>query len=138
VLLFVPNESITGFVHEADPELIDWALERKVVLCSPLTLYAFLVVVRQATESFHTEETAAQIMQMMGKFKKQWELYTKSLEKVKKNFDTLQEELDDLVVGKRFKGLGREIKKIDELRQRQNIAELPAEDETLFEIEDEE
>ncbi|TRZ72843.1 MAG: DNA recombination protein RmuC, partial [Actinobacteria bacterium] len=82
VLLFVPNESITGFIHEADPSLIDWALERKVVLCSPLTLYAFLVVVRQATESFHTEETAAQIMQMMGKFRKQWESYVKSLDKV--------------------------------------------------------
>jgi len=136
VLLFVPNESITGFVHEADPELIDWALERKVVLCSPLTLYAFLVVVRQATESFHTEETAAQIMQMMGKFKKQWEAYTKSLDKVKKNFDNLQEELDDLTVGKRFKGLGREIKKIDELRQRQNIAELPAEDDAVIDAED--
>ncbi|MSO32248.1 MAG: DNA recombination protein RmuC, partial [Ilumatobacteraceae bacterium] len=110
VLLFVPNESITGFIHEADPSLIDWALERKVVLCSPLTLYAFLVVVRQATESFHTEETAAQIMQMMGKFRKQWESYVKSLDKVKRNFDNMQEELDDLTVGKRFKGLNRETK----------------------------
>ena len=126
VLLFVPNESITAFIHEADPTLIDWALERKVVLCSPLTLYAFLVVVRQATESFHTEETAAQIMQMMGKFRKQWENYVKSLEKVKKSFDNMQEELDDLTVGKRFKGLNRETKKIDDLRKQQNIAELPA------------
>ena len=57
---------------------------------------------------------------------------------MKKNFDTLQEELDDLTVGKRYKGLGREIKKIDELRQRQNIAELPADDDTLFELEDDE
>jgi hypothetical protein len=65
-------------------------------------------------------------------------LFAKPLDKEKKNFDNLQEELDDLTVGKRFKGLGREIKKIDELRQRQNIAELPAEDESLFEIEDEE
>ena len=126
VLLFVPNESITGFIHEADPSLIDWALERKVVLCSPLTLYAFLVVVRQATESFHTEETAAQIMQMMGKFRKQWESYVKSLDKVKRNFDNMQEELDDLTVGKRFKGLNRETKKMEELRKRQNIPELPA------------
>ena len=128
VLLFVPNESITGFIHEADPTLIDWALERKVVLCSPLTLYAFLVVVRQATESFHTEETAAQIMQMMSKFRKQWENYVKSLEKVKRSFDNMQEELDDLTIGKRFKGLNRETKKIDELRKQQNIAELPAGD----------
>jgi len=128
VLLFVPNESITGFIHEADPSLIDWALERKVVLCSPLTLYAFLVVVRQATESFHTEETAAQIMQMMGKFRKQWESYVKSLDKVKRNFDNMQEELDDLTVGKRFKGLNRETKKMEELRKRQNIPELLASD----------
>lgn len=128
VLLFVPNESITGFIHEADPSLIDWALERKVVLCSPLTLYAFLVVVRQATESFHTEETAAQIMQMMGKFRKQWESYVKSLDKVKRNFDNMQEELDDLTVGKRFKGLNRETKKMEELRKRQNIPELLAGD----------
>ncbi len=134
VLLFVPNESITGFIHEADPTLIDWALERKVVLCSPLTLYSFLVVVRQATESFHTEETAAQIMQMMGKFRKQWENYVKSLEKVKRSFDNMQEELDDLTVGKRFKGLNRETKKIDELRKQQNIAELPAADDESVDI----
>lgn len=131
VLLFVPNESITGFIHEADPSLIDWALERKVVLCSPLTLYAFLVVVRQATESFHTEETAAQIMQMMGKFRKQWESYVKSLDKVKRNFDNMQEELDDLTVGKRFKGLNRETKKIEALRKQHNIPELFAGNEAL-------
>ena len=134
VLLFVPNESITGFIHEADPSLIDWALERKVVLCSPLTLYAFLVVVRQATESFHTEETAAQIMQMMGKFRKQWDSYVKSLDKVKRNFDNMQEELDDLTVGKRFKGLNRETKKMEELRKRQNIPELLAGDDDAIDI----
>jgi len=134
VLLFVPNESITGFIHEADPSLIDWALERKVVLCSPLTLYAFLVVVRQATESFHTEETAAQIMQMMGKFRKQWESYVKSLDKVKRNFDNMQEELDDLTVGKRFKGLNRETKKIEALRKQHNIPELPAGDDEVADI----
>ena len=134
VLLFVPNESITGFIHEADPTLIDWALERKVVLCSPLTLYAFLVVVRQATESFHTEETAAQIMQMMSKFRKQWESYVKSLDKVKRNFDNMQEELDDLTVGKRFKGLNRETKKMEELRKRQNIPELLAGDDDAIDI----
>jgi len=129
VLLFVPNESINGFIHESDPTLIDWALQRKVVLCSPLTLYAFLAVVRQATESFHTEEAASQILQMMSKFRKQWEIYVKSLERVKKSFDAMQSELDDLTVGKRFKGLHRETKKMDELRQRQNIPELesPAE-----------
>ena len=64
----------------------------------------------------------------MSKFRKQWENYVKSLEKVKRSFDNMQEELDDLTVGKRFKGLNRETKKIDDLRKQQNIAELPSGD----------
>ncbi|MEY3258681.1 MAG: hypothetical protein RI954_707, partial [Actinomycetota bacterium] len=32
VLMFLPNESISSFVHEADPTLIDYALSKQVVL----------------------------------------------------------------------------------------------------------
>lgn len=81
VLMFVPNESISSFVHEASPTLIDYALDKKVLLCSPLTLYAFLVVVRQAADSFHTEKTAAEIMQQIKKFEKEFDKYTESVEK---------------------------------------------------------
>jgi DNA recombination protein RmuC len=126
VLLFVPNESITGFIHEADPNLIDWALAQKVVLCSPLNLYAFLVVIRQATESFHTEQAASHMMQLMNKFKVQWEKYVKSLDQVKKSFDKMQGELDVLTVGARYKKLAGEVRKIDDLRKQQNVPELPA------------
>jgi DNA recombination protein RmuC len=135
VLLFVPNESITGFIHEADPNLIDWALAQKVVLCSPLNLYAFLVVIRQATESFHTEQAASHMMQLMNKFKVQWEKYVKSLDQVKKSFDKMQGELDVLTVGARYKKLAGEVKKIDDLRKQQNVPELPASEHADDEIE---
>jgi DNA recombination protein RmuC len=139
VLLFVPNESITGFIHEADPNLIDWALAQKVVLCSPLNLYAFLVVIRQATESFHTEQAASHMMQLMNKFKVQWEKYVKSLDQVKKSFDKMQSELDVLTVGARYKKLAGEVKKIDDLRKQQNVPELPASElaDDELELEDE-
>ena len=139
VLLFVPNESITGFIHEADPNLIDWALAQKVVLCSPLNLYAFLVVIRQATESFHTEQAASHMMQLMNKFKVQWEKYVKSLDQVKKSFDKMQGELDVLTVGARYKKLAGEVKKIDDLRKQQNVPELPASElaDDEIELEDE-
>ena len=52
VLLFIPNESVYGFIHEHDPTLIDEALRQRVVLCSPFTLFAVLAVVRQAVDSF--------------------------------------------------------------------------------------
>jgi len=139
VLLFVPNESITGFIHEADPNLIDWALAQKVVLCSPLNLYAFLVVIRQATESFHTEQAASHMMQLMNKFKVQWEKYVKSLDQVKKSFDKMQGELDVLTVGARYKKLAGEVKRIDDLRKQQNVPELPASElaDDELELEDE-
>ena len=37
VLLFIPNEQLTGFIHEHDAGLIDEAMGQKVVLCSPGT-----------------------------------------------------------------------------------------------------
>ena len=124
VLMFVPNESISGFVHEADPTLIDYALSQKIVLCSPLTLYAFLVVIRQATDSFHTELTAASIMQQINKFNLEWDKYSATVEKVKKSFETLQSDIDSIGIdGTRFKKLKVPVKDIEKMRKKQGIGE---------------
>jgi DNA recombination protein RmuC len=133
VLMFVPNESISGFVHEADPHLIDWALERKVVLCSPLTLYAFLVVIRQATESFHTEQTAAEITQQINKFSKEFDNYSAAVDKVRATFNKLDNELGAIATdGTRFRKLSVPIRDIEKLRKRQGIGELDAATDDVF------
>ena len=127
VLMFVPNESISGFVHEASPNLIDDALDRKVVLCSPLTLYAFLVVIRQAADSFHTEQTAATIMQRVNQFAKQFDEYTGAVDQVSKSFGKLQNEIDSIATGgTRFKKLNVPVREIEKLRKNQGIPELEA------------
>jgi DNA recombination protein RmuC len=123
VLMFVPNESISGFVHEADPTLIDYALSQKIVLCSPLTLYAFLVVIRQATESFHTEQTAASIMQQINKFNSEWEKYLAAVEQVKKRFDGLQGDIELISTGgTRFNKLKVPVKEIENMRKSQGVS----------------
>ena len=127
VLMFIPNESISGFVHEADPKLLDYALERKVVLCSPLNLYAFLAVIRQATDAFHTERTAAEIMQIVNRFQKQFDDYTKAVDRVEKTFHALEDDLASINTGgTRFKMLNAQVKKIEKLRQKQGVPELAA------------
>jgi DNA recombination protein RmuC len=123
--MFVPNESISGFVHEADPTLIDYALSKKVVLCSPLTLYAFLVVIRQATDSFHTEQTAATIMQQINKFSKEWVNYAKAVDQVQATFTKLQGEIESIgSEGTRFKKMNVPVRDIEKLRKNQGIPEL--------------
>lgn len=125
VLMFLPNESISGFVHEADPKLIDYALNKQVVLCSPLALYSFLVVIRQATDSFHTEQTAATIMQQINKFNNEWEKYVKAVDDVKDTFQKLTDKIDDIGTGgTRFNKLSVPIKAIEKMRTKQGIPEL--------------
>jgi DNA recombination protein RmuC len=129
VLMFLPNESISGFVHEADPGMIDYALAKKVVLCSPLALYSFLSVIRQATDSFHTEQTAASIMQQIAKFNKEWQNYVKAVDEVKDVFQKLTEKVESIGTdGTRFKKLNVPIKAIEKMRTKQGIMELPAGD----------
>ena len=136
VLMFVPNESISSFVHEADPQLIDTALEQKVVLCTPLTLYAFLVVIRQATDSFHTEQNAADIMKRVNLFNKQWQEYTDAVEKVEKLFKDLLSAIESINVdGTRFKKLDVQVRAIEKIRKREGIDEMSAAEAGLLELE---
>ncbi len=75
VLLFIPNEQLTGFIHEHDAGLLDEAMGQQVVLCSPLTLFAFLGVIRQAFDNFMIEQTSDEILKLLGTFGAQWRKY---------------------------------------------------------------
>jgi DNA recombination protein RmuC len=136
VLMFVPNESISSFVHEADPDLIDTALEQKVVLCTPLTLYAFLVVIRQATDSFHTEQNAADIMKRINLFNKQWDEYTKAVGSVEDQFKKMIGAIESINVdGTRYKKLDVQVRAIEKIRKREGIAEVDADEAGALELE---
>jgi DNA recombination protein RmuC len=136
VLMFVPNESISSFVHEADPQLIDTALEQKVVLCTPLTLYAFLVVIRQATDSFHTEQNAADIMRRINLFNKEWTKYTEAVESVEEQFKKMLGTIESINVdGTRFKKLNVQVREIEKIRKREGIAEVTADEAGALELE---
>ena len=76
LLLFIPNEQVYAFVQEHDRDAIDDAMRKKIVLCSPLTLYAVLAVVRQAVDNFRLERTSNEILGLLHDFSLQWEKYT--------------------------------------------------------------
>ena len=59
----------------------------KIVLCSPLTLFAVLAVVRQAVDNFRLERTSNEILGLLGEFSLQWEKYVVQLDKVQARFE---------------------------------------------------
>jgi DNA recombination protein RmuC len=120
VLLFVPNETVSAFIHESDNGLIEEAMSSNVVICSPLTLFAFLGVIRQAFDNFVIEETSQEILQLLGKFGQQWGKYTESVDKVKRQFDTLNRSFDELATTRR-RALERPLNAIEDLRHKQRL-----------------
>ena len=97
VLLFIPNESIFGFINQEDTKLIDFALEKKVLLCSPLTLYAMLSLIYQATRNFAMEEKATEVMNLLNAFRLQWGKYVEVMDKMGRSLDTAKKDFDTLV-----------------------------------------
>jgi DNA recombination protein RmuC len=87
VLLFVPIESVFAFAQENDPNLIDYALQQRVVLCSPSTLFAVLAVIRQAVDTFTVEQRSKEMLAIFGAFRKQWKAFVDEFDKLGKHLD---------------------------------------------------
>jgi DNA recombination protein RmuC len=124
VLLFIPNESVWTFIHERDPQLIDVALDQKVVLCSPVSLFAVLAVIRQAGEQSRLARTSDEILQCLGGFRQQWTKYAEAVDLVEKRFSTAQKGLEELT-GPRRRQLERQLDRIDDLRQQRGLPDAP-------------
>ena len=115
VLMFIPNESIYAFLNQEDRELIDFALARKVVLCSPITLYAVLSLIRQTASNFAMEQKAGEVQQLVGVFRKQYEKFLEKLDALGKTLGTVANHYDELS-GPRRRALEKPMEKINELQ----------------------
>jgi len=96
VLLFIPNESIYAFLNREDNKLIDFSLSRKIILCSPVTLYAVLSLIRQTVDNFAMETQAGEMQQLVQDFKQQWLKFNEKIEAMGKSLSAVQNHYDDL------------------------------------------
>ena len=85
-------------------------------MCSPLTLFAVLAVVRQAVESFRTERTASEILDVLGTFRKQWDAFSTKMDALGRNLTTTTRAFDELA-GARTRQLERQLDRIDDLQR---------------------
>ncbi len=121
VLLFIPNEQIYAFIHEQDSSILDEGIRNKVVLCSPITLFAVLAVVRQAVDNFALERTSNEILSLLGAFKKQWDEFIAKLDLLGKKISDAMKEYDALTTTRR-RQLEKPLNKIEELRSQRGLS----------------
>jgi DNA recombination protein RmuC len=115
VLMFIPNEGIYSYLNREGEGIIDFAMEKKVLVCSPLTLYAVLSMIRQSVENFKMETRASELQLLMQTFKKQWILFAEKMERVGKSINQAQTHFQELE-STRSKQLERPVDKILDLK----------------------
>ncbi|MFC1481855.1 DNA recombination protein RmuC [Candidatus Neomarinimicrobiota bacterium] len=114
MMVFIPNEAIYGFIHQNEPDLLDFALQKQIILCSPITLYAVLSLIYQAVRNFAVEEQATEIKGYLETFWTQWEKYVQEMDKMGKAIDGAKEKYNNLV-STRSKQLEKPLRKIRNL-----------------------
>ncbi|MBD3224973.1 MAG: DNA recombination protein RmuC [Caldithrix sp.] len=115
VIVFIPNEQVYTFINENDHSVLDDALKHKVILSSPVTLYAILAVIRQAIDNFNLEKTASEILSLLGEFKKQWSNFKEGMDKMGRRIQDAQKEFQNLMTT-RTNQLERPLDKIETVR----------------------
>jgi DNA recombination protein RmuC len=130
MLLFIPNEQVYAFIQEQDQSILDDAIKRKVVFCSPITLFAVLAVIRQAVDNFALERTSDRILGLLGAFKKQWGNFVEVLEKMGRRIADAQREYEKLTTTRR-RQLERPLNEIESLRTHREIPIVEGEDQGL-------
>lgn len=125
LLLFVPNESVYGFLHEHDADLIDFALSHRVVLCSPTTLFAVLAVIRQAIDNFRIDQRGHEILAALGGLREQFDRWEEPIDKMRRGLASAQRAFDELS-GPRARQFERQLDKLESFRDESSDHHLPA------------
>lgn len=128
VLVFIPNEQVYAFIMEQQDDLLDLALQNKVVLCSPFSLYAILAVIRQAVDNFNLERTTSDTLKHINQFHTQWLRFVEGMDKMGKRIEDLQKEYHQLITTRK-RQLDKSLNRIEHI---QTTTESTKEENTLF------
>lgn len=120
VLLFIPNEQVFGLIQDKWPDVMDFALKQKVVLCSPFTLYAMLSVIRQAHEHFRFEKDIKKIIELIEGFIGDYKLFKSRFTDLGSLIDKLSGQYAD-ISDKSFKKLDGKIQRIEDHKKGHKI-----------------
>ncbi|MXX82854.1 MAG: DNA recombination protein RmuC [Chloroflexi bacterium] len=121
VLIFIPNEQVYRYIYEADRGIIDNALKQKVIMCSPLTLYVVLAVIRQAAQNFNIEQRSREIIDVVNDIRAEWDKYTGQMDKLERRFKGMHDDFHALT-GTRTRQLDRKFVKIDNVTKSNELS----------------
>ncbi|MBU1033728.1 DNA recombination protein RmuC [Patescibacteria group bacterium] len=114
-IMFVPNEALFSFINQKFPDVIDEALAKKVIICSP---FSFLIVARTVMESyrnFMVGKKIKQVIKHIDAFASEWLKFDDEFSKFGRSIETLQKNYETLSTTRK-RQMEKKIQKIEQYR----------------------
>jgi DNA recombination protein RmuC len=115
-IMFVPNELLFSFINQKFPNIVDEAMNKKIMIVSPFT---FLIVARTVMESyrnFMVENNLRKIIKHISQFTDEWNRFTKEFDKFDDTIIKLREYFDK-IQNTRYSRMNLRMKRIQEYQQ---------------------
>ena len=96
VILFIPNEMIFSFIYDKMPQILEDAMNRKVILAGPFSFTAILRMVKQAYENFRVQENIFKIVGYIQAVEKEFDKFSEEFDKVGIRIDQLQRQYGEV------------------------------------------
>lgn len=122
-ILFVPNEAVYSYINQQMSEVVDDALQKRVIMVSPFT---FVIVARTVMEAHRNFQISGRLREVVGyieEFVKDWERFKDEFEKYGRSIDRLKKDYDQ-ITGTRVNQMEMRIDRIETYRQG-NLLEDP-------------
>ncbi|MCS5666632.1 MAG: DNA recombination protein RmuC [Dehalococcoidia bacterium] len=124
VLVFIPNEQMFHHIQQHGATVVEEALRNRVVICSPISLFAILSVIRHALDNFAIEQASDQILSELAMFDQQWKNFVTQMDTVSRRIDSAQTAFQSLTITRR-RALERPLDRIQDIRRRRDIPDAP-------------
>lgn len=114
-IMFVPNEALFSFINQKFPDIIDEALAKKVIICSP---FSFLIVARTVMESyrnFMVGKKIKEVIKHIDAFASEWLKFDDEFSKFGRSIETLQKNYETLATTRK-RQMEKKIAKIEQYR----------------------
>jgi len=111
-IMFVPNEMVFSFINQQFPEIVDEAMDKKIMIVSPFT---FLIVARTVMESYRNfmmENNLRKIVKHISEFTDEWERFSKDFHKFEDLITKIQDQYDKISTT-RYKMMSSKLRKIE-------------------------
>ena len=121
-VMFLPAEAVFAEIHAYQPEIVAYALERRVWIVSPTTLMAVLNTARAVLKDIETRKQIHVIKDALGKLAKDFTRFDERMQRLATHIDQASRDVKDVHTSSRK--ISAHFRKIESAR----VDELPAEE----------